>query len=67
MQEINNKTENESVRNNDERRFGDRRRKHRRVSDGVHNGIDRRLVDSDRRITIVNRLNVEVTDRRTIN
>ena len=64
MPDTNNKFENESNEMNDDRRFGERRVKERRVSDKDYNGVERRTSDFDRRVTILNRLNVEVTDRR---
>ena len=67
MRDINNKIESESGEINDERRLGERRLKQRRVLDRNYNGLERRTYDSDRRITILNRLNVEVTDRRAFN
>jgi hypothetical protein len=53
-----------------ERRANERRyRQRRNVSDtaGHFNGTDKRTVITDRRTTIINRLNREVTDRRSLN
>jgi hypothetical protein len=53
-----------------ERRANERRSKERRnASDtaGHYKGTDKRTVISDRRTTIINRLNREVTDRRSLN
>ncbi len=50
-----------------EKRIGDRRRGDRRSSrrDNRFNGKERRSENKDRRITIINRHNIEVTDRRS--
>lgn len=53
-----------------ERRGGERRsRQRRRVLDSAenHDGVERRAVNTDRRTTLFNRLNREVTDRRSLN
>ena len=51
-----------------ERRIGERRRGERRNPDRdeYYNGEERRVNTTDRRITIVNRLKSEVTDRRSL-
>lgn len=67
MPDIINNIENESDENSFDRRLGERRIRERRISDRLYDGGERRCVDSDRRITILNRLNVEVTDRRSLN
>ena len=64
---MNNKIENDSGDKINERRLGERREKERRVSSKRYDGLERRSTDSDRRVTILNRLNVEVTDRRAFN
>jgi len=50
-----------------DRRSGMRRAGERRKgADANYNLAERRLADADRRITIVNRLKNEVTDRRSL-
>jgi hypothetical protein len=52
-----------------EKRIGDRRKGDRRSSkrNGNFSGNEKRSVTKERRITIVNRHNIEVTDRRSFN
>lgn len=52
-----------------ERRNRERRLKKRRSNNknSIYNGINKRNAIQDRRLTIYNRQNIEVTDRRTEN
>lgn len=59
----------ENVNSLVERRMRERRLKKRRSDNknSIFNGVNKRTVIQDRRLTIYNRQNIEVTDRRTEN
>jgi hypothetical protein len=67
MTDISTQSDNDGIM---ERRVSDRRARQRRNASapaGRYNGAEKRAVHKERRTTIVNRLNREVTDRRSLN
>lgn len=59
----------ENANSLDERRIRERRLKKRRSDNknSIYSGVNKRNSIQDRRLTIYNRQNIEVTDRRTEN